>query len=152
MLNYYCILFKIITIIERGYWSIPLRYLPTYLDSNPTHSFHTSQKPFLFDSPPTSPSSLSIFRWKRSRSSRRRRRFQSWGQHNNCISPFFHVPWTWSGPFCCRGKKQTEANPTLSVFDPVFTPFPPFRPNRTGETGRCSSRRWNRRSVHITSS
>lgn len=147
MLNYYCILFKIITIII---WKrILINSLEIFTS---THSFHTSQKPFLFDSPPTSPSSLSIFRWKRSRSSRRRRRFQSWGQHNNCISPFFHVPWTWSGPFCCRGKKQTEANPTLSVFDPVFTPFPPFRPNRTGETGRCSSRRWNRRSVHITSS
>lgn len=145
MLNYYCILFKIITIIERGYWSIPLRYLPrhTLFTLHRSHSYSTRlQHPHL-------PSQSSV---GNGHAPRERRRFQSWGQHNNCISPFFHVPWTWSGPFCCRGKKQTEANPTLSVFDPVFTPFPPFRPNRTGETGRCSSRRWNRRSVHITSS
>lgn len=116
-----------LNVIEFRYSSIPLRCLPTYLDSiYPTYSFHTSQKPFLFDSSLTShlPFQSSV-----GHAPRERRRFQSWGQHNNCISPFF----TSREPdpartLCCQGKKQTEPNPP-SV-DPVFTPFPPFRPNR----------------------
>lgn len=83
---------------------------------------------FLFDSSLTSlPFNLPAG----SRSSRKKTILRSWGQHNNFISPFFHVPWTWyAGTLCCPGKKQTERNP------PVFTPFPPFRPNRR-EKQRC---------------
>lgn len=112
-----------LNVIEFRYSSIPLRCLPTYLDSiYPTYSFHTSQKPFLFDSSLTShlPFQSSV-----GHAPRERRRFQSWGQHNNCISPFFSRPVNLipRGPFVARGKNKL--NPTLPPLIPYLLHFRP---------------------------
>lgn len=98
-----------------------------------TYSFHTSQKPFLFDSSLTShlPFQSSV-----GHAPRERRRFQSWGQHNNCISPFFHVPWTWSrADPLLPGEKTNWTQPSLR-WSRIYS-ISALPSKQTGETARC---------------
>lgn len=109
------------------YSSIPLRYLPTYLDSNPTYSFHTSGAiPIRLQHPPIFPFNLPL---ETVTLLAKEDDFNPEGNTITAFPPFF----TSREPdpartLCCQGKKQTERN--LPSVDPVFTPFPPFRPNR----------------------